>query len=675
MAANRIRVGIYGNTQAGKTHFLYRFLMILKDVCGSTTFSKKCCRGTAATFLDQIEASLEENGRISPTSTYSETDRIIVRFNNAMENNRHKVKFSRDDSGHARYELTFRDLVGERTRDAIDDLSARSNARSNIIMKQINRCDAFLFFLDPTYGMSDPDNQKSATADKINDEHLLKEKKRAEYLIDTVIKVRGNKSLPILFVQTHEDILEKLAPEEQKKAHDWFESINLILHEKYRVLGSVPFGGLKDRDKTQFQISSIQKDPQKTNIVPLIGSMLDLCRECKSVQTKDVGNIVLAVFFVVLMALSIALGIYGYRTVKREGQVALSPVSTTSVLADDMMSELRNIPASWPENRDLRSTMKKSLNLIKQMIKAGEPNEAAVLNALRGAFVSAAKRIEAGMMDDTIPAERRLEIASLLSGVYSTDVREVSPDILDMDSMAKKIDELLRRQLSEEIRASVDRYRQLSPTVSVELYHELVSILKQTQDTISKLNLPFAKSNFALNGEIKNALVLLQGRIKQKDYAVQVWIECSAPAGMMLSLNFTNQQEGKPVYLNEQNKQTSGAEGSLAYVPQANPNTFTFPLDTKVPTLVVSQYNVDKDVWEDFRHSTLLVSDRAACLGELGMPLVFREEVLFRVDLLDKKNKPIMLQLRFQPGYDTLPELLWSTFTTKKENRKDHDAN
>ena len=112
MAINRIQVGIYGNTQAGKTHFLYRFLTILKDVLGDTTFAKQCCNGTAATFFDQIETSLEENSRISPTSTYSETENIILRFHNAMENNHHQIKFCRDDPEHTTYELIFRDLVG-----------------------------------------------------------------------------------------------------------------------------------------------------------------------------------------------------------------------------------------------------------------------------------------------------------------------------------------------------------------------------------------------------------------------------------------------------------------------------------------------------------------------------------------------------------------------------------
>ncbi|MDO5565205.1 MAG: hypothetical protein Q4G59_01015, partial [Planctomycetia bacterium] len=355
------------------------------------------------------------------------------------------------------------------------------------------------------------------------------------------------------------------------------------------------------------------------------------------------------------------------------------------------------IPTAWPENSSLRSTMKRSFNQIIQMSSSEqrsqqpatdvgqqetvlarneqvEKNVAGMLVDLRNAFESAGKRIEKCILDDTLPMERRLATAELLSGLYSVDVQKVAPNAFDMAAIEKKIDELFRVQLVDRIRETLDRHRKLNPAISMELYRDVIGILKSTQDAISRVNLSFTKSKYALNNELKDAIALLQERMKRKNYTVQMWIECTAPTKATLSINFKSQQEEKPVDLKEQKNHSSSADGLVSYAPATNPTTFTFPLDTKVPTLVVSQYNMDKDSWEDFRHSTSLVSDRTASLGEYGMPLVFQEEVSFRVNMTDSKNNSVILQLRIQPSYDSLPELLWSIPAPKKEKKDNNDA-
>ncbi len=199
MTGQGINVGIYGCTKAGKTHFLFQLLSGWERTRRLLGQSETC-----QTFLATVEGEIERFSGSMPTAATTEGI---------------KVKVRRGDKEKP-WELVLRDLRGELLSGELDQITSLS--RNGTIPAQVRQCDAFLFFFDPT---------SSENREEI-DKHHQRELKRAEMFIEYILKVRQNRHLPMIFVQTHLDMWEH-DDAVRAKAQHWFEQVNAKLRELY----------------------------------------------------------------------------------------------------------------------------------------------------------------------------------------------------------------------------------------------------------------------------------------------------------------------------------------------------------------------------------------------------------------------------------------------------------
>jgi hypothetical protein len=197
-----LNVGVYGRTQAGKTHFLHALLMNWKT-CGRIAFMSASCER----FLESTSHQISEHGKTSPTSLSTKIEPIWLNVR-------------RPDSDDVfRYE--FYDLRGEKLEEEIDQL--QSLPRSGWIPEQVQKCQAFLFFFEPA----------SWERPEFIDKHHESELTRAEKFVDRVLDDRQNQYLPIIFVITRRDQWQD-DPELRLKAEKWSEKVHSVVANKYR---------------------------------------------------------------------------------------------------------------------------------------------------------------------------------------------------------------------------------------------------------------------------------------------------------------------------------------------------------------------------------------------------------------------------------------------------------
>lgn len=220
----RLDVGIYGCRQAGKTRFLYQLLSDWHR--GHRLLS---CSANCHAFLAMVEEQMAAHGHSAPTVAKSEGLDVEVRRNASSP-----------------WRLSLRDLQGEVLADEVDALAEA--VKDGVIPEQVRRCNAFLFFFDPT--SSDDPLQ-------IN-EHYRRELRRAELFIDYVLRARQNQHLPLAFVLTRLDLWED-DPKIRQRAELWVNQVNDILKSRYQdVLLAHHPEGLTDQQKITFQVSSVR---------------------------------------------------------------------------------------------------------------------------------------------------------------------------------------------------------------------------------------------------------------------------------------------------------------------------------------------------------------------------------------------------------------------------------
>lgn len=629
-----VKVGIYGDTGAGKTRFLYRLLSGFREN-SDVHFSE-----VARIFLENLDKQIEQ-GDIA--HTFSRTDDLEVRFPNRLGSDLVVNTCSEETI----FELKFCDLRGEELRKDLDALSLPER-EDNFIGNQIVNCDAFLFFFDPVGVDQEEENRMI---------RLKRERDRADQFIQKVIDTRGNKNLPVLFVQTHADQMDPLPEIERSRIDQWLESVHRIVVQKYEPLEKQYPKSLLESNKTCFQISSVRSFSE---LIPLIGSLLDLVCDYRKFERSDKKKVFRFLILLVLLFFFIAGGAYQLYTRDLERYVAVSPKIPTE--EEVLIRNLNDLPAGWPDRPSLRKTMKRAFDRIERLKENKDPDPGDPLD-LVAAFEKAGKRIERKILDEDLPVERRLKIAELLAGLYSVEVQKIA-DSFDMGKIARKTEDLLKKRLTKEMREAVDRNTKMG-SVPEDLLRDLLSLLNETEDRIGKMEIFFADSKHGLIGEIKDASTFLRARIKQRNYSVRILIEGSAPQKTTLAVNFKNQKEDNAVSLSNQKTEKADPDGSFRFVLSSNPNTFTLPLDRDISRLEVSQWDREMKTWRDLYHSGSLRSERSLSLAALGMGLVFKEESVFRIQFSDENKNSIRLQICFQPVYDPLPPILWNILSEK----------
>ncbi|MDO5581204.1 MAG: hypothetical protein Q4G69_08710 [Planctomycetia bacterium] len=666
--ARKINVGIYGNTGAGKTAFLLRFFNELKKAYGDVKFYHDHCSDHVPDFLDS-----------SNSHTLSESPDLWVKFQNSIPitGNRSPLKFSRKLSGNVQYELEFKDLRGEGLRKDLDDMNSASYWNDNIILEQIELCDVYLFMLDPT-GLSGGDLPAYF---KLDEDHLKEELERAQSLIQMIIKKRGNKNLPILFVQTHKDIIDQLDNNDQKRLSDWFGEVNQILIKEYRPLQNVQPESLTDPKKTSRQISSTTEKFEETQIIPLIGSLLDLVEDYRVHFRSDRKRSFCFVLLILLIGAALIFGIpaiYKWEqkqelskplSVSKEDQVTDLEINIQRTTISDLMIELDTLS----EDTVFPKTMKKAWDFIDRIRQDPKRREMKAFVALQKEFQKAGKRIEKNILDDNIPANKRLKFAEALTGLYSEKGKAIpAEEYFNMAEIANTVKQLIENQLLEKMRESVKQYTEMQ-SVPEDLNQDLCKILNETKDQIGKLEI--SDSDFVRFREIDRSLLFLKGRIKEKRYSTKISASGSARPKETITFEITGQSEKNALTLKNENAKKANSNGllELSIPKEKDPSTFTVPLARKIPDWKVTRWNNDKGSWSELSRSGSdnFISKETLTLADLGMHLIFKEKTSFIFDFKEsgKDEKIAQLTFQFQPN-EKIPDLLWEAVSKENKNAK-----
>lgn len=196
-----VKVGIYGNTYAGKTRFLYELIRKWQDSRRILQVSDGCTN-----FMSTTHAEMETHGATQPTAAKTEDIRCGATYGSTAEPKH----------------FLFRDLRGEelaKQLDKIDDLPSKHDMPA-----QVATCDAFLFLFDPTCGELDEGDIPR---------RYEQELKRAKKFIRYLVTARQNRLLPVLFAQTHADVLES-RPELTDRADQWLKDISEFSRSVFR---------------------------------------------------------------------------------------------------------------------------------------------------------------------------------------------------------------------------------------------------------------------------------------------------------------------------------------------------------------------------------------------------------------------------------------------------------
>lgn len=195
MTLSKIRIGVYGASGSGKTTFFRQ--LVLKNNLPYAPKSK---------LAQFIAASVSPDGKTIPTTVT--VDNVEIKID--------------------RIGYWINDAMGSELSEAVDVLhtgySAGYSGR-NPIARQIRRCDAFLFFFDPTAGGS--------TLRLLR--HHRQELLRAKQIVDHILQTRQNRFMPILFVLTHQDAL-RCDPDLLRLTEKWIDELAEHIEESYEQL-------------------------------------------------------------------------------------------------------------------------------------------------------------------------------------------------------------------------------------------------------------------------------------------------------------------------------------------------------------------------------------------------------------------------------------------------------
>jgi hypothetical protein len=167
------------------------------------------------------------------------------------------------------------------------------------VASQIENCDAFLFFFDPT-----AKETKAAP-----DQHYDNEFRRAEQFMEQVLDKRGNRYLPIVFVLTHHDEWRD-DPRITAMARTWRTRVAGRIRELYKdhMKGFRP-GVLTDPERIFMSTAAVEPTPSAKqgleDVILRLASAASECSRFKQRMRKRVAWGVAAAVAVTLLPLAV----------------------------------------------------------------------------------------------------------------------------------------------------------------------------------------------------------------------------------------------------------------------------------------------------------------------------------------------------------------------------------
>lgn len=496
----KIKIGIYGRTQAGKTRYLFELLRHWETERYVLSQSRSC-----QDFLRSCCSQIESSGGTTPTSVavgLSQEDlTVTVHYPTAS----------------APLTFTFRDLRGELLEGEIDNLE--SLKRDGLISQQVTQCDCFLFFFDPT-SWEDPKQLK---------QHHDRELRRAEMFVEYVLSTRQNKFLPILFLATRLDEWES-REDIWQHSEAWLCKVHEKLKQLYhRYLAPHFPAKLIDRDETCLRVTVHRPkilDENVDKIVRLVGE----CRKFHQRDKKLTQRVGIAASITIFTFLLVGLLLLLLPSATQDD-------SSTSKADRQQISKLSDddINRKLEEINDFLTTYRtgslqispddaKALNdYVTWLVLAINTGRASRLEDVRPEMLESLESVASTIARyiatiKTVDEESLSLIETLLSDVG--DVTTVSPPLSQLQS---RFWELKQLAISERLGSTMAQRDQIGSTPS-ECLKDLIDILNKEESQVERVNVFGSTSKKDLLELIRTARAFCMDRRTTGKYSAKMRI-------------------------------------------------------------------------------------------------------------------------------------------------------
>jgi hypothetical protein len=642
-----LNLGIYGCTHAGKTRFLYQLLSGWHQ-----DHRLLNCSPTCQAFLTTVEADVNAYGHSKPTVAATEGMTVEVR---------------RDGKG-APWRLTLRDLRGELLTEELDNLT--TVARQGAIPAQVRRCDAFLFFFDPT-----------SAEDKAHlDEHHRRELKRAELFIDYVLQIRENRHLPILFVATRLDLWED-DPAVRVKAKEWFARVNQALRQRYQVrLGKYYPPSLVREETTTLAISSVRGRQVEQVIERVAGLVEDagkFARESRGRAKLAVwAGLALAGVFLVWLLATLLGGPGAGASPGANGKTdRLSVYAWTPDEVRKKLDELDRLvnahprgpqPATAEEAKQLNAHLRwmaiKLESLADESAAASFPP--AVRERLEDAWRKTAGLVRAKTeeVNPLLLPEQLAVLAAYLDGVSA-------PATLteDLAAAQKNYWKEHRRYVVRHLADLLKRHDETASEPAAAL-QDVIKELRNLEQDAKRCTVRAPEAQQALLNELQAAATFCENREKARSYPARFRVVAAtlssafgfSPNRRRLTLQSPRQE---PLHLDLQVHVKSAKDADL----EAPPRAFDVKLALGDPGTIILAIHADqRDEWDTLHVFDLRPARAEDALAVLGMPLLRRGQAA-----VTKALSAGGYQLRVEfSEFPAVPPLLWDALDTARGRKK-----
>lgn len=490
-----INIEIYGATQAGKTRFLFQLLEYWRQTDRLLPKSNE-----ALAFMAQVRAEIDRHGGSMPTAAATEGITVSVR---------------RGPKEQA-WNLVFRDLRGELLADEIPPDGEIQ--KKGVVARQVRECNAFLFFFDPTC------SENPSNIEKHHDRELERATKFIEYVLD----VRQNNHLPIIFVQTHSDILISDVDVSTKAKH-WSSQVHAKLVELYddRLKKYYP-RPLIDRDRTFFCVSSVQKELEANEpLEQVVRELIALVAECGVFQgrtRKTVRKALWTGLFLLLLLSPLLLSFFMGPGAPPGSPPPPHPDPISDREIRSELDELERLLKAYANGASIPSVddagkINRHLRWLARWLEpdsgglSGLPDQ--TQKKIRDAYSVAANLVRATADRQDPLADRMPVLTAFL--LELRDLRSTSPELGEVQSRNWQ----LQRSFMQDQFASLIKRRDKVKSPAKDVLAELVKTMQSFEQELEQCKVWSAESRRSLASEIQAARNFCEDRLRSSSYPIR----------------------------------------------------------------------------------------------------------------------------------------------------------
>lgn len=642
-SSQAINVGVYGCTKAGKTRFLFQLLNRWERTRRLLGLSETCQK-----FLATVESEIEKHSGSMPTVATTEGIKVKVRR----------------DGSEPPVELIFRDLRGELLSEELDQLASLS--RTDVIPAQVRQCNAFLFFFDPASSENPTDIDK----------HHARELKRATMFIEYVLKVRENRYLPIIFVQTHLDQWGD-DPDIRAKSERWFADVHTKLVELYDSgLHRFHPKSIVDRSRTAFSVSSVGNTPEaERQLEKVIEQLNDLVVDATTYRqqvrktglyTLVAGTVALALLVFVAWLLS-SMGGSPTQPKKDDTRIAVAEMPEQDIIVK--LQELDRILKSHPRGTQLPSVeeARKLNHHLRWLAQRLEPDS----GGMTGLSEKTQQRMRSALDSVARTVNERAEskgispvLPTLVLAAYLEDLPDLTPSSAALATAQGRYWQILRDQVVEQL-ADILKRRHEVASPPVDALGEVVSKLRGLEQEVGRCKVFGPKARQDLVQEVQIVATFCEDRKNSKTYSATFRVASASYASDkkvdLAWRSITLQSPGLPSvdYGLEPNRKN---DNELSFNTKRSDYQIALGLGTPIIS-GLSVHDSTEGKWRKVQDFDLTTEQGP--LTPLGLPLLNIDQAKVTKHL---QRDGMELRLEFS-GLPRVPPLLWDAAVRARERK------